>query len=658
MLPNLPQAPPAALQDAPTGDPQTDQAAPNPMVTVPMTPDEAQKWKGDLERAQKRLDLFSPGWERNLKSYAADPTDEKWGDEVNPGVDFARVEQKKAQLFFDTPTVVLSPEPDVSDPAVQKQISAQGIKLNRKIGRKGLDCKRLMDKVLFDILCPSGEGWIKVGITRIEKGVPHPTDPTQTVQVPTYQKSFAERFSPKQGLKPTNFRDSEFDKAPWLAERFEMPLRPARRQFNLPQEFQPKAQTANTQAFNLPGLKAENDPEETVTGTEVWYKANLYDDAIDHPDWVRQLVFIDGIDDPVVHRDSPYQTYDSQTFDFTPDSMIGFPIHVITIRDLADSAWIPSDSTVRRPLVKELATFRTQLIEHRDASGSIRIGTEKVFNTENMSKVVRGPHGTIITVPDGDYDPARPAAYEVAHPVYSRENFQSQEVIEKDLDAQDAMSANQVGAESTTDRSATEATYVARASNVRLQAEKNRVEAGFLGLVAKIDALEKRYFTPPGQPPLSGYTYDIKPDSGAFVDAAQERKFGLDLINILANNPNVNHSYLLTEVAPKLHLDPSQLIVQPPPPGPPPPKTTMVIRGEDLSPLAPQYANVVEALGQEGMKLTQQPISPEMIQNAAAVAAAKKPISAGKSEPVSKHQTAAAGHPANFGGQAGSEAVQ
>ena len=652
----------------------------NPLVPIPMTEQARTRWKGDLDRANRRRQVFEPAWERNLRAYTPDPTNTEWGSEINPGIDFYQVEQKKALLFFETPTVICTPEDD-APPQLSPQISAHQAKLNQRIGRKGLDCERLMDKVMFSILCPAGMGCTKLGVTRITIDVPllHPpdhadpqlagqpqTDPQGqplTAPVPVYQKIFWEHFSEKKILIPTNFHDTEFDKAPWLAMKFSIPTRLAIREYNLPPDFKGNAGQTKDQVFALPGVKNDDDDgdDEMTTGTEVFYKAALYDDAVYHPDHLRQLVFVDGQEDPVVHRDCPYQTFQDGIYQpDDPMNLVGNPIHIFTIRDLVDSAYISSDCTITRPLVNELSRFRTQLIENRDAGTSVRLCDEATFTPEIMAKVIRAPWGAMIPIPNLDQN--RVPVVEVAHPVYSRENFTAQETIERDLTKVNTISANQTGAAQDTTRSATEIQTVQKNADVRLSKERNRLLSGFVQGVTKLDALMKRFETPQGQQPISGYTYDIKPDSGMHVDAAADRKFAVDRLNILLKEPHINVDYLLTELAPKLHLDPTKLIIQPPPPKPAPPKMSFIIKGEDLNPLAPQYPNMQEALKEAGIVLTAVPITPSLVQNAAMSEPMKPPKGARlaphggspeMADKVNQHVADQSGQTPHQGGMAG-----
>ncbi len=418
--------------------------------------------------------------------------------------------------------------------------------------------------------------------------------------------------------------------------------------------------------FTLPGVKADEASADMTTGTEVFYQAALFDDAVYHPEHFRQLVFVDGIDDPVVHRNCPYQTFDAQGV-YQPDdpaNLVGNPIHIFTIRTLVDSAYVPSDCTVTRPLVNEISRFRTQLVEQRDASTSVRIADEKVITPEILAKVVRSPWGAILLVPD--LDPNRAPMMELAKTTYPRENFTAQDVIERDLAKINTLGGNQVGVEQENVRSATETSYIQQNSATRQAKERNAILAGFTAGVAKLDALMKRFELQPGQPPVSGYSYDIKADSGMHVDAASDRKFALDRYNMLAKDPNVNRTYLLRELAPKLHLDASQLIAQPPPPHPAPPKISFIVKGEDISPLAPQYTNMIEALKEAGMTITVQAVTPDMVTNAAlqkplkpaTPRQAEHPGTAPKADTIDAHAAEGVGHTPNFGGLAGTGAVQ
>ena len=518
------QGPSQDMQTSPPSGP-TEPPAGNGMI--PLSPDALKKWRDEVTRADRRRDVYKMAWDNNLKAYTPDYVNAGWGDEINPGKDFYQVEQKKAQLFFDTPEVVLvAPQAEKVDPQILELIADEQRKLNKELGREGINCKRLVDKVLFSVLCPAGEGCTKIGVTRITKPTPQPPDPVTgqvplgpdgqplTVEVPIFQELFWEYFSAMKMLKPASFHDTEWDKAPWLGVHFALPLPIAKRQFNLPDDFSTTS-ARDEKVFQIPGQNLE-DSDDLVTGQEIWYKAAFYDDTVLHPQYFRQLVLVDGLDQPAVHRDSPYQFKDENGA-LTPDSLIGNPIHPLTIRDLSDQAFIPSDSMVSRPLIRELAKFRGQLIEHRDASIPVRFARESVVTPEVLAKIVRAPFGAVIPLPDDVFNtPGEPVKI-MSPGAYSRDNFQSQEVIERDIEKMLAIGANQVGGKQQTGTTATETALIDRATGVRMKAERNRVEEWWIAGVRKLDALRQHFFDTPTQA-MGRYGYEIKPDSGVHLD--------------------------------------------------------------------------------------------------------------------------------------------
>ncbi len=582
---------------------------------LPLDPEMLTQWRDEVTRAQRRRDVYKKSWEENLKDYTPDYANDNWGNEINPGKVFYQVEQKKAQLFFDTPEVILTPPqtPEV-DPKLLDAVSVEQRALNTALGRDGINAKRLVDKVLFDLLCPAGEGCTKIGITRITSPQPQPphavtgqvpTGPDgqpATVDVPIFQELFWERFSPMKMLKPSGFHDTEWDKAPWLGVEFSLPLPLAKRQFNLPPDFH-VVTSRDERRFKSPtGGDEQDGVQELVTGQEIWYKAAFYDETVLHPQFFRQLVLIDGMDQPAVHRDSPYQFKDPNG-GLTKDSLIGNVIHPLTVRDLSDQAFIPSDTMVTRPLIRELSKFRTQLIEHRDASIPVRFAREGTITATTLAQIVRAPFGSIIPLPDEEYNKPGDPVKIMSPGAYSRDNFQSQDVIERDIERALAIGANQTGTKQQTGTTATETALIDRATTVRMKAERNRVMEWYVAGVRKLDALRQHFQDQPSMA-LGRYGYAIKPDSGQHLDEAEERKNALDAYNFLAKAP-IDHLALLRELLPKLNLDPA--LVQPPPPPPPPmpepPKISIAIRGDDLNPLAPQYQNVVVLLAKANIQL-------------------------------------------------------
>lgn len=645
------QAPPdAPMVGAPAAlDPGRDVET-DPTDAIPMTEDQIGIWWSRVERSRARRDQVSDEWQKNIDAYEGKPLDKApSSDWVNPNTDFADVEQKKAQLFFATPEVHCIPQEPVSQGREPVVLIKQAV-LNDKLGPNGVDAKRLMDKAIFDVLCPSGWGATKIGYdvtTRpVTQSIPHPIPGQppieQTIDVPVYEEWFWEHFSPKKLLVPDDYRDNVFDKAPWLGMEFSMPLLVAQRKFKLPPDFSATS-SEDPYVFDDPATGGGSSQAQTrnlVTGVEIWYRASLEDEAVFHPELLRKLVLIDGMRDrPATHKDSPYQTLDPQGR-LTADSMIGNPIHVLTIRDCTDTAYIRSDSSMTRDLVDQLAKFLTTQVKQRDTSIPMRLVDEGVITPDVMKKITDGDYGAFIPIPEGRLEPA--PIVEIARAQYPRENFEGQARIERQLAKTLALDSNQTGVRDQADRTATELTIVQNNASMRLKAERNRVIQFFLAGVRKFDSLLQRFATEPQVIQIVGpdgakqwatwdkvtlagrYAYDIKPDSGVDLDEATQRKQALDTYNFLGKDPLVDRSYLIAELAPALHLDPQRLKAQPEPPKPDRPSLGFSFKGEDLlNPMAvaimlqggvqvtPELIQQAHTLIQTGLGIPPPPISPE-----------------------------------------------
>jgi hypothetical protein len=598
---------------------------------IPMTADQMGIWWSRVERARTRRDVVTVEWQTNLDAYEGKPLQHApTADYVNPNTDFADVEQKKAQLFFTTPEVHCIPQEPLSQGQESVILIKQAV-LNDKLGPNGVDAKRMMDKTIFDVLCPAGWGATKIGydvVTRpVTQQIPHPIPGNlpiqQSIDVPVYEEFFWEHFSPKKLLIPDDYRDNNYDKAPWLGMELSMPLAVAKRRFKLPPDFSGTS-SEDPYVFEDPQGTGSSRPQarDLVTGVELWYHAALEDETVFHPELFRKLVLIDGMrEQPATHQDSPYQSLDPQGR-LTADSMIGNPIHVLTIRDLTDSAYIRSDCSMTRDLVDQLSKFLTTQVKQRDTSIPLRMVDEGVITPDVMKKITDGDYGTFIPVPEGRLEP--PPIVEIARAQYPRENYEGQARIERQLAKTLALDSNQSGATDATNRTATELTIVQNNASVRLKGERNRVIQFFIAGVRKFDSLLQRFASDTNVIQIVGpngaqgwaqwnkqtiagrWAYAIKPDSGLDLDEATERKNALDVYNMIGKDPLVDRSYLLTELAPALHLDPQRLKAQPQPPKPDHPSLSFSFKGEDLlNPLA------VAVMLQGGVTVT-----PDMIQQA------------------------------------------
>lgn len=646
-------------------------------------------WIKEADRSKQWWETLAStrNWEKNLQSYLGKglegtPT----SDTIAVPKDFANVEQKKALLFFQVPDVTLT----AKQPALEPAIPVFQAVLNHTLSPHGIHAGALMDEVLFDVLCPAGIGVSKIGYdveTDGEVDVPTPmidpagvpiVDPMTQQPVMGTQKApnivreryFWDRVPLKQFLMPVDFHGSDFDKAPWLGFRFEMDVTQAARQFRVPKEtLRPtKADDATRLKSDLP---TETSGATKVCGYEIWYQASLYHEDVANGDLFYQLVWLDGMDEPVTFRPSPYQRVDNGRL---VGGMRGNPIHVLTLRYVSDLAVPPSDVSMSRALVDEISDGRSQMVRQRKRTTPIMGYDPARIPQATVARITSDPT-TQEWMPIPNYGLDGVAAGEIRAANFPRENFSFNDIINADIQEVWAMGANQQGLQSQRKQSATEASIQQSATQTRMKREQVQVSRWFIDGVEKLGALiqlfadEQDYVEvvgPDGAKTLTAwnkdtiqgrFAYSAKPDSSLQLDAAFDKKQALDEYSFFRKDPLVNPTTLLTRTARKLGIDPGQFIVPPAPPPPPPkPTPSFAFKGEDFNPMMPQFSIVLEILKQAGFA-----IPPEVVaqsQNAAMVAVdAQQQVEAQeqaqamtehgglapKAESMSKHQSSQTG---------------
>jgi len=600
-------------------------------------------WREQIQLAQAVNETLARWQDANLRAYAPRPGDDPdgYGTCINTNRDFTLVERKKADLFYQRPEVTLSPNPLLEGPILQPTgqplmgapdpktgqaapidgsvaVTAHQEIVNEHLGPTGIDATRMAHQALFDVLT-FGVGYTVMGYESASVDVPHPqglrdaTGQPVTVPVPVKESCYWQHFSPKQMLKPHTFRSTDWDRAPWLGHRFELPLTAAnRKKYRLSDDFSGKT-SDHTQYFDHG--TGQTSGEDIVTGTELWYRSCLFREDRPHPDHLTHLVLVDGLDTPALEEDCPYQTLDP-TGRLTPDSLIGFPIHPLNTRTLTDSSNPPSDCTLIRPLVNELNRFREQMVEYRDAQTLKWMYNTDVLPKEAVEKIVRAPIGGLIGVP-GEAFVGEGAIKELPHGSMARESFTSNDYIDADIARTTAIDANGAGVQSAGSQTATEAQIQQGNANARLDFERGVVLQWYCAGVTKFSTLLQRYLPVQDAATIVGtaraQSWDVwrktaasslaftaMPDSALRVDQAVDRKQAQDLYSFLANDPFVQQGRgkLLETLLRKFHIDPAGIVSPPAPPKPEPPKLAFSFKGEDLvGPQAPIVLGIAEQLG-------------------------------------------------------------
>lgn len=615
-------------------------------------------WAADI-RTQKLNDKLL-GWRVNAKAYSgtlnsADP----FATRVN--IEFEKTEQKRHKLLYRLPAIKLKPaarttrdsydvnpatgEPDPALPVLRdlkKAIAVFREVLTLLIGPKHANLKAVMDQIIFDALCPAGIGFVKLGYERytmgtvpMQVGFDEQPAPGQilglgaVVKVPRYapapnivsEKYYASRISPARALVPAEFMGSDFTLADFLGHDFFVtPDAATKNGWNTDGgDIQGSDKEAVSQDDRIVPLEDTGRKTGLIKCREVfYYPANL--GQHDNPDMIRRLVFVGGKTAPAVHEDFRDQKFDQK------GKWIGglktLPIKVYTLRYVSDTAYPPSDCTITRKASDELAQFRTQQMKHRvKAVPRSAVNVDAFVNETVKQKFIDGKHYDDIPVSGRTDNVSTP----INPPQIPPDNRHSEQEIKNDIDrAWGLVSPVQEGSAS----SATEVAAIAQATANRSGGEAETTVRYVMALVEGIGALVQLYADRGDYVEIVGengaksieawdkstiageFLYEAEPDSSQAPDAAAERDAALNRYNLVRNDPCINPEQLLRDTLASLDAPDVDRLVHPVQPPPPPvqekPRINVSLKGDDLNPTMPQYANVVAVLTAVGIPAVEQ----------------------------------------------------
>jgi hypothetical protein len=597
-----------------------------PILKIPISEEKVALFTKEIERARILRDQKIAEWgtEKNLERYGPAPLNDPG---VNVGVDFRDVERKGAALFYDQPTVNIQPGPDGNP---QAAVLHQEL-LNGLLSAQKMNAKATALKAIKDCLVAIQPAFTKIGYLPVTVDMPQMNPMTgqpEMVPVVVHDEVFWSRMSGKAGLLPVDFRDTDYDRSPWIGYDFKKPVSQARRDFNLPSDWSPP--TGGTREVTFSENKdpaGSSDPQ--VTGTELWYRACLFDDTVSHPELLRCLVLVDGWPTPVKHENAPWQQLDP-TGRLTPDSIQGYPIHPLALRDFPDSAWVPADCSQTGPLTVEINTYLTQAKAKRDSNRLIlatdvtKIDIEAAGRIADM-EIFKGLNLNILPVQENALVGQNSAMMQIPTLDLGRETYLGLQIFESKRDAVLGLTAPQGGAENDSARTATEIATVQRNADARFEQERQRALSWWIRGVQKLSAFVVRYgdrcavdilghkraqqwlqFREQGF--LGSFTFDVMIDSGKYLDIESDRRQFLSVLNFAAKSPFIRQDTLWKTFCQKFGYAPDEWLTQPQPPKPEPPSLSMTINGDDLS--EPQSPMIVEILAAQGIQ-----ISPAAIQN-------------------------------------------
>lgn len=595
------------------------------------------KWWKRIEAARTLRKDQEDEWRENIEALRVRHLDAISDDTVVVVKDFVYSTQKKAQLFFQVPEIVAKPK----RPGLESHAALFGSVINHELGPDGANILPMLQQAKDDVIA-CGVACTRIGYEAAmgERPAMDPMtgqpaiDPLTGQPVmepyPIHETYYWESVSPDQMLIPAEFEGMDFDKSPWLGIEFEMPIEEARTKFDLPDDF---VGTTVREKRHLSSEKerASMRPEDPVVqGVELWYRARRFDPTEPHPEKIRNLVLIEGLKERVAkHIDSPYQ---AQTQDGKLIGMMGYPIHVLTIRVVRGCAYPTSDVSITRHLSDEQSMFRTQMIRVRNRSMPQGWVDRTKVDPEIVSKLERNEAGAWIGLDGSGVDKLGL----VPHGQLPREAWQGNEVLDRDQQEAWGLGGKAgLGVTEDTTRTATELRETRAAADARLAEEQNLMLAWFVRGVRKFAALIQMFKDDPSYVEIVGpegqqvlaqwdkqavageFVFEAKPDSQLRMDITTERKQALDVYNLTGKDPHVNRVELLKALYSKFGIDHTRVIVpQLPEAKPEPPKVTFAIRLEDLAMGNPAAPIGYEVLEQFGIK-----VSPAAIQNSAAVAA-------------------------------------
>jgi hypothetical protein len=670
-------------------------------------------WMNRINASESVVDDLKVQWQKNVRAYMGKvlPTVPR-DHTVNVPLEYSYVEQKKSQLVFQVPEVHLKPKNPTSAPAVPIFQAA----VNHELGEENADAATLIDEVATDVLlcgiAASKIGYVSEIRTRPMpvmqpvppdpmSGVP-PVDPQtqqpamvqaqqpvvgpdgmlqfgpdgQPVMQPVFrdeeylahEEYFWEEFPTEDLLIPVDFVGSNFDRAAWLGMKFVMDFTSAKKAYNLPDDFAATIQTPRETLSSAERPTRDGGALKQVEGYEIWYKAAVFaPEENPLPKQLKLLVLIKGYDTPVKHENSPYQWFgdgqDGRPNDGKLHGMEGYPIHPLGLRFLPGSAYPVSDVGIARPLSEEISLGRTQMVQFRDRSIPMQWFDRTQMTPEIVAKLDRGEIMARVGL-DGNGNEQMGV---ISLPMFPRDNYQFNEIGEKDL--RDTWAIRPATVE-TEGRTATEVRDATAVSDVRLDKERTKFLRWFTSGAAKLASLLQQFkddagfveiVGPDGQKALQAwdrkavqgeFVYTAKPDSALRLDADVERRQAANLYNLIGRDPNVRRTELLKALLTKHNLDPEKIVVETPPaePKPEPPKISLALKGEDL--MNPQVLGILAQLGIEIMPpidpMTGQPVpKPPQPQQTGPAQSMQQPHPGAvpQAESINKHQMRGGGAP-------------
>lgn len=600
-------------------------------------PDKAivKDFKGRIESAKLNKKRFFAEWKRNVELRIGKVATHFTGgvrveddlqSEINP--DWSLTKTKTANLYSQVPEVRGTHENAKYAPAIYPFTKA----LNYEIGDKRAKVGVCMEEALNDVVNASGIAAVIVGYAaRFETvmlpaedptlgaapqagsppsppvpgappipGATPPTPPANSTQiapnptqtalpvppspmVPTQRvvsdKFFATRISPMDLLVPSDFIGSDFDDGDFVGYSGSTSWSEAKNEWKLTDDQKDAVLSAGGDMRPL-DQDLRTEPEKAglailqkVKFDELYYWRYRVDPEEKSFCAIWKLVFVHGLDEPVVHEPWKGQKYDEQTRKFVGASK--FPIRVLTLTYITDNPIPPSDSAAGRPQVNDMRRSRSQMFKNRERSLPLRWFDVNRIDPLIQAVLEKGHfQGMIPTNGDGSR-----SIGEIARASYPSENLEFDQNAKTDLMESWQVGPNQGGMTQPGRKTSAEVTITQQNFSTRMGQERARVSTFFLGICEVLAGWMVLYSDFPtltdeernammqawdNKHILHDLVLKIKPDSTILLDTDSQLERYNKFLNMTVQSGYVNAKPIISKMAELSGLNPAEVVIDPP----------------------------------------------------------------------------------------------
>lgn len=555
----------------------------------------ADAWRARIAACKRERRQLVQDWAESVDYRRGKPfAQTSDNDRVNVNIDHPYTRAKHAQLFSQVPSVVLTTDRDDLKPL----IGQYSTRLNNELSKAGVGAA--VDECVIDCINASGIGAVLVAYEERTEDVEVPAVdpltaqlmqatgaevPTVTTTRPTDRQFCTTHLSPDDFLWPIDWAGSDWDKAPWIGRTGRMFWPEAQATFNLKDEDRERicGDAHRRDRIRDDDSESRHAEASVVEFDEIFFRLSHFSADAKYFSHVQRLVFLHGIDDPVVDEPAKHQRLDPQSGQYLGSCK--YPIQVLTLDYISDDAIPPSDSAIARPQVNELIEHRTQTILNRKRSIPLRWHDVNRVDPAVSANLMRGVWQASVPV-KGD---GQRMLGEVQRAQYPADDYRGADTAMRDAALAWGLGPNQAGQFTGAGRSATEAAAVARANNSQIGYQRARVAKFFTSIAEVFSGLLALYGDlpfPNAEGLASAFAYTIRPDSTVLIDADQRTDQLAKFLNLTANSGFVNPAPIIEEMCALNNVDASKVMIQPQG-KPDQPNISYRFNGEDLrNPLA------------------------------------------------------------------------